>query len=95
VISSTYTSEFPSLFTSRVFSLSVAIEEDSYINFSSRNVTLKNEKVFPSVSTAKSLLYITRARECTGDHQPVVRETTAACENEDVKKIYVLDSRFQ
>jgi hypothetical protein len=65
VNSTTYTSEFPSQVpsTARVFSSSAGMEEDSYINFSSRNVTLKNEKVFPSVSTARSLLYITGARE--------------------------------
>jgi hypothetical protein len=85
VNSTTYTSEFPvqAPSTARVFSTSAAIEEDSYINFSSRNVTLKNEKLFPSVSTAKSLLYITGAKEETGDLQLVMCKTTTARKHED------------
>ena len=88
VNSTTYTSEFLSQVpsTARVFSSSAAIEEDSYINFSSRNITLKNEKVFPSVSTAESLLYITGAEEETGDLQLVMRKTMTAREHKDKKK---------
>ena len=93
VNSTTHTSEFPPQVpsTAHVFSSSTAIEEDSYINFSSRNVTLKNEEVFPSVSTVKSLLYITGERESRGGW-------SANCGARNhvsmtMKKTYVLHSR--
>jgi hypothetical protein len=88
VNSTTYTSEFPFQVpsTACVFSSSAAIERDSYINFSSRNVTLKNEKVFPSASTAKSLLYIIGAKEETSDLQLVMRKTMTARKHKDKKK---------